>query len=295
MVILFEDVAVADTFEGATLGLVPELDDPVSTVTAQVAVLFPSTVLTVIVADPADTAETVPPDTVATEELLVAQLTLLFVALLGLTVAVRVSDPPTVKARLVLLRLTLLTDTLEVAELTVTEQVAIFPPSTVLTVIVADPADTAETVPPDTVATEVLLVAQLTFLFVALLGLTVAVRVSDPPTVKDRLVLLRLTLLTDMVEVAELTVTEQVAIFPPSTVLTVIVAVPAEIAETVPPDTVATEELLVAQLTLLFVALLGLTVAVRVSEPSTVKERLVLLRVTPVTDTAEGATASHLA
>jgi hypothetical protein len=235
------------------------------TVTAQVAVLFPSAVVTVIVAVPADTAVTVPPDTVATEELLVVQLTVLFVALLGLTVAVRVSVPPAVKERLVLLRLTLVTGTgAAVAAVTVTAQVAVLFPSAVVTVIVAVPADLAVTVPPDTVATSELLVVQLTFLFVASPGLTVAVRVSVPPAARERLVLFRLTPLTDTA--ADATVTVQVAVLFPSAVVTVIVAVPADFAVTVPPDTVATSELLVVQLTFLFVALLGLTVAVRVSK-----------------------------
>ena len=56
-------------------------------------------------------------------------------------------------------------------------------PSSVVTVIVADPALTAVTLPLDTVATEVLLLFQLTFLLVALLGLMVAVRVYSSPSV----------------------------------------------------------------------------------------------------------------
>jgi hypothetical protein len=251
--------------------------------------LFPSAVVTVIVAVPADLASTFPPsDTVATEELLVVQLTVLFVALLGLTVAVRVSDPPAVRERLVLFRLTLVTGTAAAA--TVTAQVAFLFPSDVVTVIVAVPADTAVTVPSSTVATLELLVVQLTVLFVALLGLTVSVRVSDPPAVKERLVLLRLTLVTGTA--AATTVKAQVAVLFPSTVVTVIVAVPTDTAVTVPLDTVATAELLVAQFTFLFVASPGLTVALRVPFPPTARERLVLFRLTPLTETTADATVT---
>ena len=68
--------------------------------------------------------------------------------------------------------------------LTVTEHVAVLFPSEVLTVIVALPAFLAVIVPFETVATLVLLDVQVTFLLVALLGLTVAVNVSVPPTTK---------------------------------------------------------------------------------------------------------------
>jgi hypothetical protein len=61
------------------------------TVTAQVAVLFPEFVVTVIVAFPAATAETTPAEfTVATEVLLELQLTLLSEAFDGVTVAFNV-------------------------------------------------------------------------------------------------------------------------------------------------------------------------------------------------------------
>jgi hypothetical protein len=62
----------------------------VATVTAQVAVLFPEVVVTVIVALPAATAEIKPVElTVAMELLLELQLTLLSEAFDGVTVAVR--------------------------------------------------------------------------------------------------------------------------------------------------------------------------------------------------------------
>ena len=60
-----------------------------------------------------------------------------------------------------------------------------------------------------------------------------------------------------------LTVTVQVAVLPPSVVVTVIVAVPAFFAETTPSeDTVATVVLLDVQLTVLSEAFDGFTVAV---------------------------------
>lgn len=77
------------------------------------------------------------------------------------------------------------------------------------------------------------------------------------------------------------TVTVQVAFWPPD-VVAVIVAVPAPTAVTLPPETVATEALLVVHVTVLFVALDGETVAVRVEEPPTLRVMADWLRVTPV-------------
>ena len=58
-------------------------------------------------------------------------------------------------------------------------------PSAVVTVMVADPAPFAVTVPLETVATEVLELLQDTFLLVALEGATVAVSVPVDP-IPDR-------------------------------------------------------------------------------------------------------------
>ena len=63
----------------------------------------------------------------------------------------------------------------EALSVTVTEQVALFPPSSVVTVMVVDPALTAVTFPSMTVATPASALLHLMFLFVALSGLTVAV------------------------------------------------------------------------------------------------------------------------
>ena len=84
--------------------------------------------------------------------------------------------------------------------LTVTVQVAVLPPSAVVTVMVAEPALTAVTFPlASTVATAVLLDAQVTALSVAPLGATVAVSRSEPPTVRVVLVLFSVTPVTAMV------------------------------------------------------------------------------------------------
>ena len=164
------------------------------TVIVHVAVLLPSSVVTVIVVDPAFRAVTLPLDTVATEVLLLFQLTFLLVALLGLIVAVRVYSSPSVISWEVLSRVTPVTG--YTFALTVTSHVAVLPPSSVVTVIVAEPAFRAVTLPLDTVATEVLLLFQLTFLLVALLGLIVAVRVRDSPSVRVADDLLNDTLVT---------------------------------------------------------------------------------------------------
>ena len=117
----------------------------------------------------------------------------------------------------------------EAAAVTVTTQVAVLLPSAVVTVMVAVPAARAVTTPELlTVATVVLLELQVTFLFVAVLGLTVAVKLSVPPTVNAALFLFSVTPVTGTV--AAVTVTTQVAVLLPSTVVTVMVAVPAAFA-----------------------------------------------------------------
>ena len=176
--------------------------------------------------------------------------------------------------------------------LTVTVHFAVFPPSFVLTVIVAVPADLAVTTPePDTVATDVLLDDQETFLLVAFEGVTVAVRVCVSPTVMDRDVLFRETPVTGTV--AAWTFTVQVAVFPPSFVVTVIVAVPAAWPVTTPEEeTVATDLLLDDQVTDLLVAFEGVIVAVRVCMSPIVIVNEVLSSVTPVTDTVAALTVT---
>ena len=122
---------------------------------------------------------------------------------------------------------------------------------------------------------------------VALLGLIVAFSWPVLPAVRFMLVWFRLTLstLTAGAPPAS-TVTLHSAVLSPSAVVTVMVAVPALWAVTFPfPSTVATLELLEDQVTFLFVALFGSTVAVSWLVLPSVRVRLVLFRLTPVTET----------
>jgi hypothetical protein len=237
---------------------------------------------------PADMAVTKPLwFTVATVVLPLLHVTFLFVALEGVMVAVNVSELPTVSEVDVLFRDTPVTATVLLPLVTLTEQVAVLLPSKVVTVIVAFPAETALTVPPDTLATALLLLLHDTFLFVALEGETVALRVSLPPTVSERLDLLRLTPVTATVLLPPVTVTEQVAVLLPSVVVTVMVAFPADIPTTAPvDDTEATAELVLLHNTTLFAASAGVTVAVKVSEAPTARDSELLFKLTSVTETA---------
>jgi hypothetical protein len=151
--------------------------------------------------------------------------------------------------------------------------------------MVALPADIAVTVPvDDTNATAVLLLFHDTFLLVALEGETVALRVSLAPTVNERLVLLRLTPVTPTILLPPVTETEQLAVLLPSVVVTVMVALPADIPITSPvDDTEATAELLLLHNTTLFAASDGEMVAVKVSIPPMARESVVLSRDTSLT------------
>jgi hypothetical protein len=257
-----------------------------STVIADVAVKPPFTVVTVMVANPSDTAVTTPLlFTVATAVLFELQLTLLLVALLGVTVAVSAVVPPNV---------VIVADSgdtvtpvtgMVVVGLTVIADVAVKLPSTVVTVMVALPADTAVTTPLlFTVATAVLFELQVTLLLVALFGAIVAVNVVVPPIV----VIVAVGGATDtpVTGIGAIdTVITEVAVYPPSTVVTVMVAEPAAIAVTTPVLlTVATVVLPELHVTFLLVALPGATVAVSVVVPPTLV--IVAVRgatVTPVT------------
>ena len=80
------------------------------TVTTQVAVLLPSSVVAVMVAVPGATAVTLPlVSTVATPGALLSQVTDLSVALSGVMAAIRVSLLPTSRVKLVLFSSTLVT------------------------------------------------------------------------------------------------------------------------------------------------------------------------------------------
>ena len=82
---------------------------------------------------------------------------------------------------------------------------------------------------------------------------------------------------------SSVTVTVQEALLSPAFAVTV--AVPAATAVTFPPSTVATDASLLDHVTVLSVALPGLTVAVSVADSPIISDSVVLLSVTPVTAT----------
>ena len=140
----------------------------------------------------------------------------------------------------------------------------------------------AVTTPSSTVATVASEVVQVTVLSVASSGLTVAVRVTVSPAFKEALVL------SSVIDVTgrnfESTVTVQVAVLPPSFVVTVMMAVPADFAVISPfSSTDATSGLSLLHSTLLSVASSGDTVATRVTFSSSMRVSSFLSRATLVT------------
>jgi type 1 fimbria pilin len=152
-------------------------------VRAQVAVLDPLAVVTVMVQEPLATAVTSPePFTVATEPLDVVHATAVFVAFVGVTEASSCKVPPGDKDAEVRFKDTPVTFTIPV---TVTAHVAVLFPSAVVTVIVVDPAEIPVKRPDVlTVATPGLEEVHVTALFVAFSGTTVAVSCWVAPTSK---------------------------------------------------------------------------------------------------------------
>jgi len=160
-----------------------------STVTVHSAVT-PSSVTAIILVVPPATGVTVPPLTVATVSTLLTQATVLYVALVGVTVAVKTFAPPERGMLMVLSLMDVVPSRNSIRFvfmiLTVTVQFAFLVASLdEVAVMVAVPIPTPVTVQPMVVgvlglteATLGLLLLQMTFLFVALSGLTVAVRVS---------------------------------------------------------------------------------------------------------------------
>ena len=106
------------------------------------------------------------------------------VAFEGVMVAVSVAVSPKLRFRVVGLRVMPVTATS--LDVTVTRQVADLPPA--LAMIVAVPSATALTVPLLTVATDDFELDQVTVLFVALSGLTFAVKLAELPMVSDSVV-----------------------------------------------------------------------------------------------------------
>ena len=178
-------------------------------------------------------------------------------------VAVSRPDLPSPSDSVDLSSLTPVTDTW-VAE-TVTWHVAVYPPSEVVTVMVAVPALTPVTLPEEsTVATDVFEDDHVTALLVAFEGFTVAVSVVEPPTP---------TLAADLLSVTPVTATEpavtvtvQDPYFPlPSVAVALMVAVPALTPVTTPDElTTATDVSEDDQATAGLEASEGLTVAVSV-------------------------------
>jgi hypothetical protein len=144
-------------------------------------------------------------------------------------------------------------------------QVAVFPPSSVVTVTTASPAFTAVTLPaPSTVATSVLSELHVTFRLSALSGLTVAVSVSVSPSVRVSSVLSRVTSVT--FTALAFTVTAQVPDLPSAVAVTV--AVPGLRPWTVPVlSTVTTLRSDDDQLTTLSDAASGETLADSAADP----------------------------
>ena len=122
---------------------------------------------------------------------------------------------------------------------------------------------------------------------VASLGSTVAVSFPVLPASSVNVVGSNVTLVTGFV--GALTVTSHAAVLLPSAVVTMMVAVPAFTAVTVPSATVATCSLLLLHVTVWLVAFAGSTVAVSFSLPPSASVNSVLVNVTPVTGTVWGA------
>jgi hypothetical protein len=184
--------------------------------------------------------------TVATELLLLLHVTLLFTASEGETLAVKVTSSPadrTVFAG---------NETPVGTLLTVTLHVAVLPPLAVLTVMVALPFPVPVTFPElSTVAAALLLLLHVTALFDAFAGSIVALSADELPLFSANVVGLSETDVTGI----SVTVTRVFAVFPPSEVLAVMVALPTCFPVTTPLEsTVATEVELLVHVMPLFVA-----------------------------------------
>ena len=273
------DVLVGDTLMPVTATVAA------LTVTVDVAVLFPSFVLQVIVACPTAVPVTTPvEETVATllfEELHVTDL---FVALLGEMVSVKVLVLPTLTDVLVGDTLTLVTATGVV--LTVTVDDAVLFPSFVLQVIVACPTALPVTTPEDeTVAILLFEELHVTDLLVALLGEMVLARLTVLPTLTDVLAGDTLTLVTAMINGS--TLTPVIEVYPPSTVVHLIATVPSARPVTTPvEDTVAVSEFSDSHITDLFVALAGVNSRASCIVLPTLTDELGVFILTPLTETA---------
>ena len=137
-----------------------------------------------MIAFPAATAVTFPSaSTVATDGLPLVHVTSVLVALSGVTVAVKVVVSPSVNSTAALSNDTPVTETSLTSPLTVTVHVSVLAPSSVVTVIVALPADIPLILPFALTATTFgSLLVHSTFEIVAFDGEIVFVRVFVSPT-----------------------------------------------------------------------------------------------------------------
>ena len=150
------------------------------TATVHSAVLFPSSVLTVMVAPPTLTPVTTPFSTVATASSLLVQMIFLFVASAGATVAVSVSLSPTFNAIEVLSNDTPVTRTALSTTVMVIKSVLL----PALAVTTALPGERAIALPAlDTISTSSFDELHTRVLSVASSGRTTAVSVALSPTV----------------------------------------------------------------------------------------------------------------
>jgi hypothetical protein len=214
--------------------------------------------------------------------LLLLHVTLLFVAVAGTTFAVRACVIPIPIVAVFGETVTPVTDAV-----TVTEHVSVYPPSAVLTVIIALPAETPVTTPDVlTEATAALLLLHVTLLFVAVAGTTFAVRACVVPTPIVAVFGETVTPVTGTY--VEVTVTTQTSAYPPSTVTATAAVVPGEMPVTTPDElTVIIDELLLYHETFLFIAFVGIIVAVRASVFPGVIVAVFGETTTPVTGIAE--------
>ena len=180
----------------------------------------------VMVAVPALTAVTTPSLTVATVSSEEVHVTVLSVALSGVTVALRVVVSPTVSAAVVLSRVTFSTAT--TLAFTVTVQVAVCSPT--VTVMVAVPSPTNVTVPAFTVATfsaEDFHVTASVHAFVVSSAVMVGVSFALSPTVPESSALSRTTL-TAGLTTSVISTSQGALNSVPFTVAVMVVLLPAE-------------------------------------------------------------------
>ena len=167
---------------------------------------------------------------------------------------------------------------------TVTTVVAdVFDPSVLVARMIADPFATAVTRPlEETVAIAELLEDHDTDLLVAFDGITDTDNCEVSAGANDTVVGFNVSPMTVTTGAVTITVADAVTL-EPSVLAAVIVATPVPTAVTIPPDTVATDELLVDHDSVLVVAFTGRMDAVKEDVCEVVRARVVELSVIPVT------------